>query len=389
MIAIGLMSGTSLDGIDAALVDLTRTRWGVNAELLSFYTRPFSGETVRMILEASDPATCRIDHLARLDFYLGELFAEAANEVMRRAEVKARDVEFIGSHGQTVHHLPGPAKIGKKKVRATLQIGEPSVIAARTGTTVIADFRPADIAAGGEGAPLVPYVDYLLFRDPKRSRFLVNIGGIANGTLLPAGTGNPDDVKASDIGPGNMIIDELVRRMTNFKETYDRDGRHAAKGKVNHKLLEELLKTGFFADPPPKSTGRERFGAKFTDSLIKSAGVSGKSGYPDHIATAVELTAESIYRHYRRFYAGDTEIHEVIVSGGGAKNLVLMDSLSRKFDPVAVASSDEYGVPALAKEAMAFAILGMETLKKRPGNLTGATGAQKRAVLGKIVPPPG
>ncbi|MFO8056754.1 MAG: anhydro-N-acetylmuramic acid kinase [bacterium] len=389
MKAIGLMSGTSLDGVDAALVDISRTRWGVRAELLSFYTLPFSGETVRMILEASNPSTGRTDLVARLNFYLGELFAQAAHEVMRLGGVRPLEVEHIGSHGQTIQHLPDPVKIGKTRVSATLQVGEPSVIAARTGITTVADFRPADMAAGGEGAPLVPYVDYLLFRNPKRSRFLVNIGGICNGTFLPAGAGDPEAVRASDIGPGNMVIDELVQRMTNFRESYDRDGRHAAKGKVNHKLLSELLKTGFFAKPPPKSTGRERFGADFVDSIIESAGARNRRGFLDLIATAVELTAESIHRHYRRFHSEETAADEVIVSGGGAKNLVLMQSLSAKFDPVPVAASDEYGVPAAAKEAMAFAILGMETLKKRPGNLTGATGAKKRAVLGKIVPPPG
>lgn len=389
MKAVGLMAGTSLDGIDAALVDLSRTRWGVTAELLAFETTPYSGETVRLILEASEARTGTVDKVARLNFYLGELFAEAANGIIKQAGVRPVEVEFIGSHGQTIHHLPQPVKLGPYKVRATLQIGEPSVIAARTGITTVADFRPADVAAGGEGAPLVPYVDYLLFRHPKHTRLLINIGGIANATLLPAGQGDPLAVKASDLGPGNMVIDELVRRMTNYKESYDRDGQNAARGKVNQKLLAELLASEFFSAAPPKSTGRERFGAAYVDAMIAAHPGRGKSAFLDLIATATELTAEAIVRHYRKFYEGSAPADEVIVSGGGAQNLALMEGLGRKFSPVPVMSSGEYGVPPLAKEAIAFAVLALETLKGRPANLPGATGAKRRAALGKIVPAPG
>ncbi len=388
MKAIGLMSGTSLDGIDAALVDICRTRGGTKAKLPAFYTLPFSSETVRMIREASEASSGRVDHIARLNFYLGELFAEAANELIRIGGVHASEIEYISSHGQTIHHLPELVQMGSRKVRATLQIGEPAVIAARTGITTIADFRPADVAAGGEGAPLVPYADYLLFRHSKRSRFLVNIGGICNCTVLPAGPADPDAVRASDIGPGNMVIDELVRRMTNNRESYDRDGRYASRGKVNHELLSELSSIEFFTLPPPKSTGRESFGADFVDSLMESAGVWEKRGFLDLISTATELTAKLIHGHYRRFYADDVAVDEVIVSGGGARNPSLMQSLACRFGQVSVAASDEYGIPAESKEAVAFAVLGMETLRKRPGNLCGATGANKRVVLGKIVPPP-
>jgi anhydro-N-acetylmuramic acid kinase len=386
MKAIGLMAGTSLDGIDAALVELKRSRGSVKAELLAFRTYAYSGETVRLILEASDPKSASLDQAVRLNFFLGELFAEAALKIMKKAGIRAGDVEFIGSHGQTVLHLPEPVKMGNYKVRATCQIGEPSVIAARTGILTVADFRPADIAAGGGGAPLAPYVDYLLFRALNKTRLLVNIGGIANVTVLPKGSDDPLDAQASDIGPGNMVIDELVSRMTGRNESYDRDGRHAARGKVNHKLLSDLLAGGFFQDKPPKSTGRERFGAAYVDRILKAHPARGRKNYLDLIATATALTAQAIHQHYQRFYARKTPVDEVIVSGGGARNHTLMRMLAELFEPAPVASSTEYGIPAEAKEAIAFAILAMETIDGRPGNLPGATGAKKRAVLGKIVP---
>ncbi len=387
MKAIGLMSGTSLDGIDAAVVDLERSRWGVAAKLISFVTIPYSGETLRLILEASDPATAAVDKVARLNFYLGELFSEAALKALKKCGLGPGEIEFISSHGQTIIHLPSPVKMGKHKVRATLQVGEPSVIAARTGITTVADFRPADVAAGGEGAPLVPYADYLMFRDPKKTRLLVNIGGIANCTLVPSGQSDPLKVQASDIGPGNMVVDELTRRMSNYKQSYDRDGRHAARGKVVTKILSELLGHPFFRETPPKSTGRERFGPAFVDSILEKFPPRTRGDYQNLVATATALTAESIFDYYKKFHARRNPVDEVIVSGGGAKNITLMMMLTDKFQPVPVAASDEYGIPALAKESIAFAVLGMETLKGRSANLPAATGAASRAVLGKVVRP--
>lgn len=386
MKAIGLMAGTSLDGISAAVVEFPPGRSGLEVSLESFHTYPYSGETVRLILEASDAKTGTVDKIARLNFYLGELFAEAALKIMKAADLTPAEVDFIGSHGQTIHHLPAPVLMGQRRVRATLQIAEPSVIAVRTGVTTIADFRPADIAAGGEGAPLVPYVDYLLFRHPKRSRFLVNIGGIANGSIVPRAAEDPTAVVASDLGPGNMVINELTARMTNFKQNYDRDGRHAARGKVNPKLLAELLANPFFALPPPKSTGRERFGAPFVQALLAAHPPAKKDDYVDLIAAATALTAAAIHQHYEKFYSRKNPADEVIISGGGAKNLTLMRLIAERFAPIPVAASDEYGVPALAKEAIAFAILALETLHGRPANLPSATGAKQQVVLGKICP---
>lgn len=386
MKAIGLMAGTSLDGISAAVVELKSGSRSGMVSLLAFRIYPYSGETVRYILEASDPRTGTVDKVARLNFYLGELFAEAALDLLRRSGLKSEEIAFIGSHGQTIHHLPTAVSMGKHRVRATLQVGEPSVIAVRTGITTVADFRPADIAAGGEGAPLVPFVDYLLFHHPRRTRFLVNIGGIANGSIVSRAAKDPAAVLASDIGPGNMVINELCSRMTNFKEIFDRDGRYAARGKTQNKILAELLAGPFFAEAPPKSTGRERFGAAYVQNLLKKYPPSGKEDFLNLIATATELTAAAIHQHYEKFYARQTPVDEVIVSGGGAKNLTLMRLLSERFAPIPVAASDEYGIPALAKEAIAFAILGRETLAGRPANLPGATGAKQQVILGKIIP---
>jgi len=388
MKAIGLMAGTSLDGIDAAAVDLKQSQRGVTVKLLAFRTYPYSGEVVRYILEASDPATGTVDKVARLNFYLGELFAEAAMAIAREARLSPGEIEFIGSHGQTIHHLPQAVKMGKHLVRATLQVGEPAIIAARTGIVTVADFRPADIAAGGSGAPLVPYVDFLLFRRARIARLMVNIGGIANATLLPAGVQDPDQVLASDMGPGNMIVNELTRRMTNFRESYDRDGKYAARGKINPRLLHESLQGDFFLQPPPKSTGRELFGAAYVDRMLERHPAKDKQDFLDLIATATALTADAIHGHFSRFYQPLEKVNEVIVSGGGAKNLTLMKMLAERFAPIRVAASDEYGLPALAKEAVAFAILAMETIKGRPGNLPGATGARERVILGKVVPAP-
>lgn len=388
MKAIGLMAGTSLDGIDAAAVELRRGKENVTVKLLALASRPYTGDTVRMILEASDAATGTVDKIARLNFYLGELFAETAIAAAEAAGLKPSEIDCIGSHGQTIHHLPEATRIGRYAVRATMQIAEPAVIAARTGITTVADFRPADIAAGGTGAPLVPYVDYLLFRHRRRTRLLVNIGGISNSTYLPAGLDDPCAVQASDMGPGNMVIDELVRRLTNFRESCDRDGRYAARGKVIGKLKKELLDGPFFHERPPKSTGRELFGAAYVDRIVKQHPANAKADWYDLIATATSLTAGAIRRHYEKFYATDQRLDEVIVSGGGARNLTLMTMLAEEFAPAQVAASDEFGTPAEAKEAVAFAVLAAETMKGKPGNLPGATGAKERAVLGKIVPAP-
>jgi len=386
MTCIGLMAGTSLDGIDAAVVDLTRDRKRVRMQLRAFKTYAYNSETVRLVMEASDPATGTVDRIARLNFYLGELFAASAKKIMKEAGVSRDEVDFIASHGQTIHHLPEPVKMGRHRIRATMQVGEPSVIAERTGITTVADFRPADIAAGGQGAPLVPFADWLMFSHPRKSRLMVNIGGISNMTLLPASEADTSKIYATDAGPGNMVINQLVARMTGGKRSYDRNGRLARRGKVNKELLDELMEHEFMRRKPPKSTGRETFGEEYVRLMLDKTQCASHRDYQDLIATATVLSARALADLYNKFYAPLAAADEVIVSGGGAKNSTLMKVLSELFSPVPVAPSDRYGVPARAKEAVAFAILGMETLEGRGANLKGATGARRKAILGKVCP---
>ncbi len=383
---IGLMSGTSMDGITAALVDVRRRKDKVKAKVLNFRTFPYSSHTVKLIREASDPETGSIDRVTRLNYYLGELFAESALSLLSSARVRRNAVSLIGSHGQTIHHLPGPVKMGRYRVRGTMQVGEPAVIAARTGITTIADFRPADIAAGGEGAPLVPYVDFILFQHSRKNRFILNLGGIANVTVLPAGNPDTRGVTASDTGPGNMVIDALVQRITKGRKNLDDRGRQAAAGSTDEYLLRRLLMHPFFRRRPPRSCGREEFGRAFTDDLIKKTRPRNPAQWRNLIATATALTAESIYRFCRNFVPERHWPDEIIVSGGGVKNKTLMDFLAGRFQGAKVVTSDTYGIPAEAKEALAFAILAYEAYLGRPCNVPGATGAKKPAILGKIVP---
>ena len=383
MKVVGLMAGTSLDGIDAALVEIQRRR-SLRVKLLAFLTVPYTLKTRTLIQQASSPVTGTVDRVARLNFYLGELFAQAALQVIRRGRLTPEQVDLIGSHGQTLCHLPRSWRIGRYRLRATLQVAEPAVIAARTGIPVIADFRPADIAAAGQGAPLVPYVDFLLFRHPQHHRILLNLGGIANLTLLPAAVKTFTGVLASDTGPGNMVSDELVRRMTLGRENFDPRGRYAGRGEASPELLAELLRHPFFKKRPPKSTGREEFGAAFADQLVARRRPRRRQDWLDLIATAAALTAHSVFLHYRRFYAAGFRADEVIVSGGGVHNAAIMKRLAELFHPARVRPCDELGLPADAKEAVAFAVLAFETWHGRPGNLPGATGARQRAVLGKL-----
>lgn len=383
---VGLMAGTSLDGIDAAVVDI-HGREKLRVRLLAFQTVPYSRFTRDLLRRVSSAETGTVDLIARSNFYLGELLADAALKVIRRAGCRPGQIHLIGSHGQTIHHLPHPRRVGRYRVRATVQIGEPAIIAERTGIPVLSDFRPSDIAAGGQGAPLVPYVDFLLFRHPRRHRILLNLGGIANLTLLPAGAREPEAVVASDTGPGNMVSDELVRRMTRGRERFDRHGRYAEAGRIIPELLAECLRHPFFRRRPPKSTGREDFGSAFVDRVLRQRRPRTREQWLDLLATAAALTAHSVHRHYQRFYARDFTVEELIVSGGGVYNRAIMRGLAELFAPARVLPIDQLGVPADAKEAVAFAVLAYESWHGRPGNLPGATGAKRRAVLGKLCRP--
>ncbi|MBC7186674.1 MAG: anhydro-N-acetylmuramic acid kinase [Calditrichaeota bacterium] len=383
-VVLGLMSGTSADAVDVAVCRITGAGQRMSLELLHFHSAPWPAQVRREILACSSVRTGRVDRICLLNFLLGELFAEAALASVAEAGLTPSEVDLIGSHGQTIHHLPVPQELCGRHVTGTLQIAEPAVIAKRTGIVTVADFRPADMAVGGQGAPLVPYVDYLLFRSVTENRGLLNIGGIANVTLLPADC-SPEQVLAFDTGPGNMLIDGLMRRF--FRRTMDRDGAVAARGRCDEALLGEVMQRPFFAKVPPKSTGREEFGEEFLRWFVRRGKAGGLSP-TDLVATATALTAASIHDAVVRFGGAALPLHRLIVSGGGASNPTLLAMLaSRLGSSTRIERSDAHGIPAQAKEAISFAVLANETIAGLPGNLPGATGASRRAVLGKICLP--
>ena len=378
--AIGLMSGTSADGIDAALISIGASRDRPEVSLDAFLTLPYPSAVRDALREAfADRLTTR--GVCLLNACLGELFAEAAVEVARAAGMALADVDFIASHGQTVWHQPQAGRLSDRPARGTLQLGEPCVIAERTRCLVVADFRPRDMAAGGEGAPLVPHVDYLLFAHPQRTRAAQNIGGIGNVTYLPAG-GGEEAILAFDTGPGNALIDAAVARHTGGRQRQDTDGKIARGGRVDEALLAELLAHSYFARRPPKSTGRELFGAAFLDAIVDAGRHT-----EDLIATLTEFTAASIERSYADWLNPRGPIDEVILSGGGTRNPVLVEALRRRLAPAVVKVLSCFGPESAdAKEAIAFALLGYETLRGRPANVPSATGARRPVLLGKIIP---
>jgi anhydro-N-acetylmuramic acid kinase len=378
---VGMMSGTSADGIDVALVRVA-ARGGVgrgSARVVEFEAVPYSANLRESILRVAEGERVTAGEISALNFRIGEAFARAARASLRKWRIQPARVALIGSHGQTIFHQ-GLAT--RAIASSTLQIGEPSVIAARTGITTVGDFRPADLAAGGQGAPLVPFVDYMLYRSARVGRVALNIGGIANMTVLPAGA-LLSDVFAFDAGPGNMVIDALVRRATRGRLNFDRDARIAARGRLIPALLDSLLEDEYFHVPPPKTTGRERYGEPYVRRLLARREARGAS-HADLIRTATVLTALSIVDATNRWIRPNAEIAEIIVSGGGAQNPLLMAQLAAAFGGIRVVGSSELGVPEDAKEAFAFALLAWETLHRRPSNVPGATGARRPAILGKI-----
>lgn len=377
-LVVGLMSGTSVDGVDAALVRINGCGVETNLKLLHFTSYPYADKARELILSVASAPQAPVDQLSQLNFYLGKIFARAAAALVRHAGFSLSDVDLIGSHGQTIRHLPRPQMLVDMPVASTWQIGEPSVIAKETGCITVADFRPADMAVGGQGAPLVPIFDFILYRSNAISRALLNIGGIANMTILPAAC-TVEQVLAFDTGPGNMLIDALCQKY--FNKKYDRDGAIAGSGKVHHEMLEALLEDPYFRQKPPKSTGREYFGPEFLRRCQEMA--QRFSLLPaDLIATVTELTVRSIRKSYEDFV--ETPVQELIVSGGGRYNPMIMRGLQKVFRDVKVAPSDDYGIPADAKEAVAFAVLANETMHGHYGNVPGATGAARPTVLGKI-----
>ena len=384
---IGLMSGTSVDGIDAAIVEITGHSLETRVSLIAFETFPFPPEVPQRILDLCQPDTGRVDDICEMNFYIGHLFAEAVKHILQKSEMPTSNIDLIGSHGQTIHHLPKDPSTDchDSYYPSTLQIGEPAVIAHETGIPTIADFRVADMAAGGQGAPLVSYPDYLLFRNSTKTVGLLNIGGIANLTVLPA-NGSFDSVFAADTGPGNMCIDAVVNEITNGTERYDKAGQRAAQGIFHQPLIDEWLNHSFFQLTPPKTTGREMFGHTFAMECLAACRKHNLSDN-DCIATLTELTVQTIAFYIAQFVPEQYPIDTLYVSGGGVHNQTIMQRLNEVLANTAVEPVDNSGISADAKEAIAFAILANESLHGQAGNLPSATGASIRKVLGKFVCP--
>jgi len=379
-LAIGLMSGTSADGIDAVLVEITGCGVSTKVAQRAFLTLPFSDETRRRILRVAAGDFGGSEELCRMNFYLGELHADACEALCAQAGVAPGDIAFVGSHGQTVFHAPDAQEYLGRPVRGTLQITEGSVIAERLGCPVVSDFRVRDMAAGGLGAPLVPYTEYLLYRDDTRTVGLQNIGGIGNITILPKGCAL-DEVSAFDTGPGNMVMDALAARLTGGQARYDDGGRLAAGGAVNAALLAWMLKDPYLRTPPPKTTGREVYGAAYVDALCAEASALGCT-LSDALATATRFTAECIRVGVERFCPQRPQ--RLIVGGGGSMNPTLMAHIADCLPGCEVLTNEQLGLDSAAKEAVAFAVLANETLYGLANNAPGATGAAHPVVMGKI-----
>ncbi len=377
-LALGIMSGTSADGIDVALVRMA----GRKASLENFAAFPFPSRIQKAILKLGEGGPVTTGEISQLNFLLGEIFANAALGACKKFRMAPARIHVIGSHGQTVFHQGVPSDFNGRRVASTLQIGDPSVIATRTGITTVGDFRPADMAAGGQGAPLVPFVDFLLYRHPRIGRVALNIGGIANVTVIPAGA-KLKDVFAFDTGPGNMVIDALVRHFTRGRKGFDRNAEMAAEGELLSGLLQTLMRDKYFSRFPPKTAGREQYGERYLRALLSHREVR-RADREDVIRTATILTALSILDAFHHFIRPKAKIGELIVSGGGAHNPLLMAQLESGLNGVRVLDAGELGLPGDAKEAFAFAVLACETLRKRPANVPGATGAKKGVVLGKV-----
>jgi len=373
----GIMSGTSLDGIDVAVIDITGSGFRAKINVLASHSVPYPKKVREALLSVSNTSSQTGD-ISRLNFLLGELYAEALEETVERAGIPMNSIKLIGCHGQTIFHEGQAAQYLGKKVASTMQIGESSVISERTGINVISNFREGDMAAGGKGAPLVPYLDYMLLRHRGRGRIAVNIGGIANLSAIPPNT-NSDRLIAFDTGPGNMVIDQLVARITLGRQTFDRDGGFASRGQVDPKLLAKLLRDKYYRAKPPKTAGREQFGAEFVTKLLDT-----ELSTEDLIATATALTAESIALGIRNFVLPEMRVDEIFVSGGGTHNPTLMAMLSKAMEPIPVRMSSEVGLDVDAKEAVAFAVMAYETAHLRPSNVPKATGAKRPVVLGKL-----
>jgi len=382
MLVIGMMSGTSADGIDVALAEIHGAPPKLNSKLVAHASRRMPDALRKEVLRIAEGAACTSGDISQLNVRLGVAFADAAVGACKEFRVALSRVELIGSHGQTIFHQGRPVEFLGRRTASTLQIGEPAVVAAETGIPTIGDFRAADMAVGGQGAPLVPYADYLLYRDEKIGRVSLNLGGIGNLTVLPANA-KPSQVVAFDTGPGNMLMDALVWHFTKKKQRFDRGARLARQGVANARVLKELLRDPYLRLGPPKSTGREYYGRAYFQELLRM-GKKFTADPNDLIRTTTEFTVASVVDALKRFVLRKTKVQQLIVSGGGAKNPLIMAQLTAALAPMEVMPSSKLGVPEEAKEAYAFALLAYESWHRRTGNLPSSTGAEKAVVLGKI-----
>ncbi|HVI06889.1 MAG TPA: anhydro-N-acetylmuramic acid kinase [Candidatus Binatia bacterium] len=387
MAVAGVMSGTSADGINVALVEIggsSRHPGPVPLQLVGHLEHPYPERVRAAVLSAMNSPAASVADLARLNFLLGELYADAVLRAERQFRLKA---ELVGCHGQTLYHQGEARPYLGHKLAVTWQTGEGAIVAAKIGVPVVSDFRPADMAVGGKGAPLVPFLDFALFRHPHVGRVVQNIGGIANLTAIPAGA-DEEEVTAFDTGPGNMVIDAVTEKL--FGRPFDRGGKIASTGRVLDHVVERILRRTFFHSDPPKTAGREEFGREFTGEFLRLCGRNEKE---DVVATATALTARSVALAVRQMttkVAVKKQVfHEMIVSGGGAKNATLMAMLGQELAAIDIRLrlSDELGLPSAAKEAAAFALLAYRTWRRLPANIPSATGARHPAVLGKIAFP--
>ncbi|MGW6381900.1 anhydro-N-acetylmuramic acid kinase AnmK [Peribacillus butanolivorans] len=380
MYIVGLMSGTSLDGIDAALVRVDNTGLKTEIEMIEFITYPFPKDIEKEIMQSLSVETSNVQLICSLNFKLGKLFSDATKEVCEKAGLPIEQLDLIGSHGQTIYHQPLQEQ---NWVPSTLQIGEPAVIAHDTNTIVISNFRTMDMAAGGQGAPLVPFTEYILYRSETKGRLLQNIGGIGNVTVLPK-QASLNDMYAFDTGPGNMIIDEVCRQLFNLR--YDEGGKIAKQGLINEELLSYCFSHPYIMSPPPKSTGRELFGKQYVVKLLK---MFQSLPSQDILATVTMFTAKSIAENYRAYIFPKTKIEEVIIGGGGSYNETLLEMIQSLLgNSIQVLTQEELGYSSEAKEAVAFALLANETFHGNPSNVPKATGAKNDVILGNITFPP-
>lgn len=379
------MSGTSLDGVDVAVSRLEGSGTDLHIELLGHSGFPYPEELRELLLQNSAIETSSVIDLSQLNIRLAFEYEKAVRKAVRKAGRSMADVELIGSHGQTVHHVPDRTACAGMDIISTFQIGDPSALANLLDVPVVGDFRVADMALGGQGAPLVPYFDFVYFRSPDESRGLLNLGGIANLSVIPAGA-DIDDVFAFDTGPGNMIMDSLARIL--FDQPFDKSGRYAAGGEFDDTMMAELLRDPYFQQEPPKSTGREYFGTPYAERLVTRCQEVMRHPSPnDILATASMLTVFSVYQAYARYVRDRQEIDVLVVSGGGMHNEYVMDRLKNTFAPIPVRTVEEYGLNSDAKEALCFAVLAHEAINGVPTNIPSVTGAARKTVLGKICMP--